>query len=74
MFPCLTIEQVRLLLREANGNVNDTAEMAFDLLNDTPSTSSSSPLEQSIIREAIRNGAMSESCSNGKHSMAMGRK
>ncbi|KAM3728655.1 RNA-dependent RNA polymerase [Dirofilaria immitis] len=49
MFPCLTIEQVHFLLKEANGNIDDAIEMAFEFLNDTPSTSSSSPLGQSKI-------------------------
>ncbi|CAG9535546.1 unnamed protein product [Cercopithifilaria johnstoni] len=49
MFPCLSIEQVRFLLREANGNMVDAVEMAFELLNDTSSTSNSLLLKQSMI-------------------------
>uniref|UniRef100_A0A0R3RPA9 RNA-directed RNA polymerase n=1 Tax=Elaeophora elaphi TaxID=1147741 RepID=A0A0R3RPA9_9BILA len=48
MFPCLSIEQIQLLLNEANGNMDDVVEMAFELLNDIPSTSTSSLLEQPI--------------------------
>lgn len=51
MFPCLTVEQVRLLLRKTNGNIDDAAEMAFELLNDTPTTSNSSPMKQSVVGE-----------------------
>lgn len=48
MFPCLSIEQVRHLLNEASGNMDDAVEMIFELLNDTPSTSNLSPVEESI--------------------------
>ncbi|VDM08163.1 unnamed protein product [Wuchereria bancrofti] len=90
MFPCLSIEQIRFLLWEANGNVEDTVEMAFELLNDRPSTSAVSPLEQSInvdyrmaIRRnqftitsisPVRDGLIRENYLNGKHSMAVKQK
>lgn len=77
MFPCLSIERIRFLLWEANGNVEETVEMAFELLNDRPSMSGVAPLEQQPINEDYRmviTRVIRENCSNAKHSMAVKQK
>ncbi|VDK85234.1 unnamed protein product [Onchocerca ochengi] len=66
MFPCLTIEQIHRLLKETNGNIDAMIEMAFEFMNDTPSTSSSLPLGQSMnegyrLAESTRNPSSSSS-------------
>lgn len=46
MFQCLSVERARSLITEVDGNMDDAIELAFDVVNNSPSTSGSSPFDR----------------------------